>query len=135
MELFEGYVLQAELAEKAGVTVSMLCTIKTTKKKMGGLTCFKKSDLPARYKEAAKSCQELDEYCSYNYLSTSLGMSRDYLCSVELQSKKAKKPLFESKKIGHIRLFKLNKKFISSVEKELIPYKIKHEDDEEYAIE
>jgi hypothetical protein len=135
MELYEGYILQAELAEKAGVTVSMLCTINTPKKNMGGLICFKKSDLPARYKEAAKFCQELEKYCSFNFLSTSLGMSRDYLCSAELQNKKAKKPLFESKKVGATRLFKLNEEFISCIKKGLTPFKIKHKDDEEYAKE
>ena len=111
MELFEGYVLQAELAAKAGVTVSMLCTIKTSKKKMGRLTCFLKSILPPRYKAASKLCEELDNYCSYNYLSSALGMSRDFLCTTDYDRAIKEKALFESKKIGGTRLFKLNTKW------------------------
>jgi hypothetical protein len=135
MELYAGYVLQGELALKAGVTISMLCTINTSKKKMGGLTCFKKSDLPSRYKEAAELCQDLNDYCSYNYLSRALGMSRDYLSSLDVHYKKKDKPLFESKKVGHTRLFKLNEQFISCVKKGLSPFKIKDKEDEEYAKE
>ncbi len=135
MELFEGYVLQHELAIKAGVTVSMLCTINTSKKKMGFLTCFKKSDLPKRYKEASRLCQDLDNYCSYNYLSKALGMSRDYLCTLENYYKKQNKVPFESIKIGGTRLFKLNEEFIYCIKKGLAPFKIKNKDDEEYAKE
>jgi hypothetical protein len=135
MQLFEGYVLQGELAVKAGVTISMLCTINTPKEKMGRLTCFKKSDLPTRYKDAAKLCQELDNYCSYNYLSRALGMSRDFLCTLEYDKTKAKKPPFESKKVGHTRLFKLSEEFISCIKKGLTPFKIKNKEDEEYAKE
>ncbi len=132
MELFKGYVLQSELAAKAGVTVSMLCTIKTSKKKMGRLTCFLKSDLPPRYKEVSKLCQELDNYCSYNYLSKALGMSRDFLCTLEYDKAKAKKVPFESIKVGHTRLFKLSEEFVSCVKKGLTPFKIKDKEDEEY---
>jgi hypothetical protein len=135
MELYAGYVFQGELAIKVGVTVSMLCTINTSKKKMGGLTCFKKSDLPSRYKEAAELCQDLNGYCSYNYLSRALGMSRDYLCTLENYNKKQNKSPFKSIKVGHIRLFRLNKEFVTCVEKSLTPFKIKDKEDEEYAKE
>lgn len=135
MELYAGYVFQGELALKAKVTVSMLCTINTSKKKMGGLTCFKKSDLPSRYKEAAELCQDLNNYCSYNHLSKTLGMSKDYLSNLEVHYKKKDKPLFESIKVGHIRLFRLNKEFVTCLEKDLIPFKIKDKEDEEYAKE
>ncbi|MFA9238269.1 MAG: hypothetical protein ACEQSQ_00085 [Candidatus Paceibacteria bacterium] len=135
MELFEGYVLQAELAEKANVSNSALCAVSCEKKKMGGLACLKISDLPERYKDAAKQCTKLDTYLSYNYLSKALGMSRDFLCTTDYDRAIKEKALFESKKTGSIRLFKLNEEFISCVKKGLSPFKIKDKDDEEYAKE
>ena len=108
MELFEGYVLQAELAQKAGVTISAVCQTKSIIKKMGNLTCISKRSLSPRYREIAENrCLDLKEYCSFSALSLELGMSHDYLAVM-----KKYKP-FEYKKVGGINLFKLNEKFIT----------------------
>ncbi len=135
MELFEGYVLQSELAQKAKVYNSALCALACKKKKMGGFACLKISSLPKRYEDAVKQCTKLDNYLSYNYLSKALGMSRDFLCTTDYDRAKNKKALFKSKKIAGARLFELNEEFISCVKKGLTPFKIKDKEDEEYAKE
>lgn len=135
MELFEGYVLQSELAEKANVSDSLFSQMNLVTRKMGGLVCILKSSLPKKYKESAKLCVGLDKYCSYDYLSKALGVSNGYLSVLDYQKVEAKKAPFESVKVGHTRLFKLNEEFISFIKEKLTPFKIRNKDDEEYAIE
>lgn len=129
MELFEGYVLQAELAEKANVSSACFDQIKGVKtKKMGWLVCILKDSLPFKYKIIAENeCQDLGKYCSYTKLSIDIGMSESYLAQT------ARHKIFINKKIGHAKLFELNKEFISYVKDGLNPFKIKNEDDEECA--
>lgn len=129
MELFEGYVLQAELAEKANVSSPCFDQIKGIKtKKMGWLVCILKDSLPFKYKIIAENeCQDLAKYCSYTKLSIDIGMSESYLAQI------ARHKIFINKKIGHTKLFKLNEKFVSFIKEKLTPFKIRNKNDEEYA--
>jgi len=56
-------------------------------------------------------------------------MCEDYLASIERYKS------FTYKRIGKIKLFELNKEFISYVKNGLNPFKIRNKDDEEYAKE
>lgn len=130
MELFEGYVLQSELVNKAKVSSSLFSQMSLEFKKMGGYSCILKDSLPFKYKVIAENeCQDLAKYCSYTHLSIEIGMCEDYIAQIERY-----KP-FEYKKIGHAKLFELNTEFISYIKKGLTPFKIKSKDDEEYAKE
>ena len=57
MENFKGYILQAELAIKANISLSIFRQLKGVKfKKMGNLACIKKDTLPAKYQTFANDC-------------------------------------------------------------------------------
>ena len=128
MELFEGYILQSELVDKAKVSTSLFSQMDLTIKRMGGYSCILRDSLPSKYKVIAENeCQDLATYCSYTHLSVEIGMCEDYIAQIERY-----KP-FEYKRIGHAKLFELNKEFISHIKKGLTPFKIKNKDDEEYA--
>lgn len=128
MENFKGYVLQSELVKNAKVSTSLFSQMNLKSKNMGGLVCILKSSLPKKYKIIAENkCEDLYKYCSFAYLSNELGMCEDYLSSIERY-----KP-FTHKRIGKIKLFELNKEFISCVKEKLTPFKIRNKDDEEYA--
>ena len=130
MELFEGYVLQSELVDKAKVSTSLFSQMDLKSKKMGGYSCILKDSLPFKYKVIAENeCQDLARYCSYTQLSIDIGMSESYLAQI------ARHKIFETKKIGHVKLFELNKEFISYIKKGLTPFKIKNKEDKEYAKE
>ena len=130
MELFEGYVLQSELVDKAKVSTSLFSQMDLKSKKMGGYSCILKDSLPFKYKVIAENeCQDLARYSSYTQLSIDIGMSESYLAQI------ARHKIFETKKIGHVKLFELNKEFISYIKKGLTPFKIKNKEDKEYAKE
>lgn len=122
MELFKGYVLQAELAKKAKVSLSIFRQLQGVEfKKMGNLACIKKDTLPAKYQTFANDCIDLEFYASYSYLSRALSMSKDYLNVIE--NYKDKK--FDGLRVSNIRLFKLNEIFIEKLADGLTPFKIK----------
>jgi hypothetical protein len=128
MKSFKGYVLQSELSTKAKVSNSLFAQLNLKRQKMGFYSCLLKESLPLKYREIAeKECLDLEEYCSYTLLSTELGMCEDYIAVMERY-----KP-FEHKKIGGAKLFKLSTEFIKNINKGLIPFKIKDNEDEKYA--
>lgn len=129
MELFEGYVLQSELSQKAGVANSLFKQLKSLKfTKMGGLVCILKDSLPSKYKEIAeKECLDLSKYWSFSYISIELGMCEDYMSQIERYK------TLVSKRIEHIKLFELSDEFIKKIKSGLTPFKIKNKKDEEYA--
>ena len=130
MELFGGYILQSELVDKAKVSTSLFSQMDLKSKKMGHYRCLLKDSLPSKYKVIAENeCQDLAKYCSYTHLSVEIGMCEDYIAQIERYK------TFEYKKIGHAKLFELNKEFISYIKKGLTPFKIKNKEDKEYAKE
>ena len=131
MENFKGYVLQAELARTANISLSIFRQLKGIKfKKMGNLACIKKDTLPAKYQAFANDCIDLEFYASFSYLSQALGMSKDYLTVME----NYKNRQFDSLRVSNIRLFKLSEIFIEKICAGLTPFKIR-KDEEELASE
>lgn len=141
MSDFKGYVLQAELAAKANVSLSLFRQLDGVEfKKMGNYTCILKDSLPDKYKKIAEKCQDLEEYWSYSYISREIGMCEDYFSQIEryriLKSKKDSEiELLNFKKIGGAKLLQVSIEFIEKIRAGLNPFKIKDESDKELAKE
>lgn len=124
MNSFKGYVLQAELSEKAKVSNSLFRQLNGLEfKKMGLLTCIKKSSLPCKYKEIAEECIDLEKYWSFSFISKEIGMCEDFMSDLE------RRKSIISRKIGGVKLFELSSEFCEKLEKGLTPFKIRNKED------
>ena len=131
MESFKGYVLQAELAHKAKVSLACFDQIKNIKtKKMGHFTCIFKKSLPLKYKQIAeKECLDLEKYRSYSYFSFLIGMGEDYILYREREKG------IKFKEAGNQKLIELSEEFIEKINTNLTPFKIRNKADGKLAKE
>ncbi len=125
MKIFDGYVLAVELYKKANKSASWVHLTKNIKVEyMGQVPVIKTDTLPPKYKEIAKQCQNLRNYCNYSTFSIEIGRTKDFMGVLEHQRKIAKKEPFINKKIHGYKLLEISDEFIEQIEKDLIPYKL-----------
>lgn len=130
MKIYKGFVLVAELTEKANKSAPWISTSSYAHiAHIGGIPVVLKDSLPLKYRKIADKCQDLENYYPYGNFSIEIGRTKDFMNVLEYQRKQKNKQCFDSKKISVYKLLKLSDEFIDLVNSGLQPYKVRINDD------